>query len=121
MFPLKSAIYLQEHAPVLSPQWSEARDITYQAIKPYITPKGAGIVDHDLLSTAAALDISVSELRKVVDFCKAGHYPEKLISNHVSAHFWIMHIDVDPSAVQHEEPPSISQGESFRRMRRRVR
>ena len=120
MRPLSVEIYRFMNSKVLTRDWRESRDATWAAIQPYISPPN-DIVHHDILKTAADLGISISDLNMLIDYCTDAPYEQKLVSNRLEKTFWICIVDEDPTATRTEEPPSISQEESFRRMRRRIR
>lgn len=122
MTTLSVEIYRILKAKVLTREWREARDITYKAIEPYISPPEGPIVHFPILQTAAELGISISDLNMLIDFCNNGPYEKKLVSCRLEKTFWICIVDDEPNADRTpEEPPSITQEESFRRMRRRIR
>ena len=121
MRTLSVEIYRFMNSKVLTREWRESRDATWAAIQRYISPPNA-IVHHDILKTAAELGISISDLNMLVDYCTDAPYEQKLVSCRLGKTFWICIVDDEPQADQTpEEPPSISQEESFRRMRRRIR
>jgi len=114
-------IYRFMKARVLSPEWREARETVWAAIEPYISPPEE-IVHHEILKTAAALGIEISELNSLIDFCTEATFEKRLVSNRLEKTFWICIVDEEPKASgTPKEPETISQEESFRRMRRRIR
>lgn len=118
---LSVEIYRFMKAKVLTREWRESRDATWEAIQPYLSPPSA-IVHHDILKTAAELGISISDLNVLIDYCTNAPYEKKLVSNRLEKTFWICIVEDEPETSRTpEEPPSISQEESFRRLRRRIR
>lgn len=121
MRTLSVEIYRFMNSKVLTREWREARDATWAAIEPYISPPHE-IVHFPILKTAAELGISISDLNMLIDYCTDAPYEKKLVSNRMEKTFWICIVDDEPAADRTpEEPPSITQEESFRRMRRRIR
>ena len=118
MRTLSVEIYRFMNSKVLTRDWRESRDATWEAILPYISPAHE-IVHYPILQTAAELGISISDLNMLVDYCTDAPYEQKLVSNRLEKTFWICIVDEETSAP--EEPETISQEESFRRMRRRIR
>lgn len=121
MTTLSADIYVVMNSKVLSREWRRARDLTWRAIEPYISTFDE-IVHHDILKTAAELGISISDLNELIDFCNNGPYEKRLISLRLEKTFWICIVDEEPKAGgTPKEPETISQEESFRRLRRRIR
>ena len=120
MRPLSVEIYRFMNSKVLTREWRESRDATWAAIQPYISPAHE-IVHFPILKTAAELGISISDLNMLIDYCTDAPYEKKLVSNRMEKTFWICIVDDEPKADQPLEEPSISQEESFRRLRRRIR
>ena len=121
MTTLSVDIYRVQHAKVLTKEWREARAATWAAIEPYISPPDE-IVHHEILKTAADLAISISDLNELIDFSNNGPYEKRLISNRLEKTFWICAVDEEPKAGGTPNAPEpISQEESFRRLRRRIR
>ena len=121
MRPLSVEIYRFMNSKVLTREWRESRDATWAAIEPYISPQGGEIVHHEILKTAAELGISISDLNMLIDYCTEAPYEKKLVSNRLRKTFWICIVDDEPKADQPPEEPSMTQEESFRRLRRRIR
>lgn len=120
MTTLSVEIYRVMKAKVLTREWREARDATWAAIAPYISPPNGPIVHFEILKTAAELGISISDLNMLIDFCSGGPYEKRLVSNRLEKTFWICIVEDEPKTERTpEEPPSITQEESFRRMSRR--
>ena len=120
MTTLSADIYVVMNSKILSREWRRARDLTWRAIEPYISPTVGDIVHYPILQTAAELGIEVSDLNMLIDFCNNGPYEKKLVSNRFRKTFWICIVDDEPKAAK-EPPEEITQEESFRRMRRRIR
>lgn len=122
MTTLSVDIYRFMNSKVLTREWREARDATWAAIAPYISPPNGPIVHFDILKTAAALGISISDLNMLIDYCTEAPYEKRLVSNRLEKTFWICIVDEEPKAdANPEEPQAITQEESFRRLRRRIR
>ena len=121
MRTLSVDIYRFMKARVLSPEWRESRETVWAAIEPYISPPEQ-IVHHEILKTAAELGIEISELNSLIDFCTEATFEKRLVSNRLEKTFWICVVEDEPAASgTPKEPEPISQEESFRRMRRRIR
>ena len=120
MRTLSVEIYRFMNSKVLTQPWRESRDVCWAAIQPYISPAHE-IVHYPILQTAAELGISISDLNMLVDYCTDAPYEQKLVSCRREKTFWICNVDEEPKAGQTPEEPEISQEESFRRLRRRIR
>ena len=120
MRTLSVEIYRFINSKVLTRDWREARDVCWAAIQPYISPPHE-IVHFPILTTAADLGISSSDLNVLIDYCPDAPYEKKLVSCRLEKTFWICIVDEEPKTERTPEEPEISQEESFRRLRRRIR
>ena len=103
--------------------WRDARDVVWKSLKNYVSwdMAGAGIVDHDLRAVASELQITRSDLEKIVFWSSDGYYPERLTCNCAYGRFWIAPIDPPPKSALTEEEPKVQIAEDLRaNFRRRI-